>query len=64
MRPDRKVLTTDELAAYLRVSRSTVYRLLKCQKIPGFKVGKDWRFDSEQIDGWVQSWPGMNRDSE
>ena len=55
MRPNQRVLTTDELAAYLRISRSTVYRLLKRQKIPGFKVGKDWRFDPEQIDGWCKA---------
>ena len=33
-----KVLTVNELAEYLRVHRSTIYRLLKKGQLPGFKV--------------------------
>jgi excisionase family DNA binding protein len=47
-----KVLTVNELADYLRVHRSTIYRLLKKGEIPGFKIGSDWRFNVEVIDKW------------
>ncbi|MGH7812670.1 MAG: helix-turn-helix domain-containing protein [Candidatus Binataceae bacterium] len=47
-----KVLTVNELADYLRVHRSTIYRLLKRRELPGFKIGSDWRFNVEAIDGW------------
>ena len=47
-----KVLTVNELAEYLRVHRSTIYRLLKKGQLPGFKVGSDWRFNIEAIDRW------------
>jgi excisionase family DNA binding protein len=47
-----KVLTVDELSAYLRVHRSTIYRLLKKGQLPGFKIGSDWRFNVEAIDEW------------
>ncbi len=47
-----KVLTVNELAAYLRVHRSTIYRLLKKGQLPGFKIGSDWRFNVEVIDRW------------
>jgi excisionase family DNA binding protein len=46
------VLTLDEVANYLRVHPSTVYRLLKKKRIPAFKVGSDWRFNLESIDHW------------
>jgi excisionase family DNA binding protein len=37
------VLTIDELARYLKVSKSTLYKL--CQgRIPGRKIGRHWRF--------------------
>jgi excisionase family DNA binding protein len=49
--PDN-VLTVAELAEYLRVSRSMIYRLLKARKIPAFKIGSDWRFNREHIDEW------------
>jgi excisionase family DNA binding protein len=47
-----KVLTVNELAGYLRVHRSTIYRLLKKGQLPGFKIGSDWRFNVEVIDRW------------
>jgi excisionase family DNA binding protein len=52
MRPEAKVVTIGELAEYLRVHRSTLYRLLKKQRLPGFKIGSDWRFNVEAIDQW------------
>jgi excisionase family DNA binding protein len=47
-----KVLRVSELCSYLRVHRSTIYRLLKRGQIPGFKIGSDWRFNLEAIDRW------------
>jgi len=47
-----KVLTVNELAEYLRVHRSTIYRLLKKGLLPGFKIGSDRRFTVEAIDEW------------
>lgn len=50
--PFRKILTVSELAFYLKVHPSTVYRLLRCDELPAFKVGSDWRFNIETIDRW------------
>ena len=52
MRPEAKVITITELSEYLRVHRSTLYRLLKKGQLPGFKIGSDWRFNVEAIDRW------------
>jgi excisionase family DNA binding protein len=49
-----RVLTLRELANYLRVHPTTVYRLLKKNQLPAFKVGSDWRFNLELIDKWRQ----------
>jgi excisionase family DNA binding protein len=46
------VLTLAEVADYLRINRSTVYRLIKGGTLPGFKIGSDWRFNIESIDRW------------
>ncbi len=52
MHPESKVITIAELAEYLRVHRSTIYRLLKKGQLPDFKIGSDWRFNVEAIDQW------------
>ncbi|HJT45115.1 MAG TPA: helix-turn-helix domain-containing protein [Chthoniobacterales bacterium] len=65
MRPEAKVITIGELAEYLRVHRSTLYRLLKKGQLPGFKIGSDWRFNVEAIDRWrMQQKPLLEEDSQ
>ena len=50
--PPGNIMTVRELAGYLRVHPSTIYRLLRQGKLPAFKVGSDWRFSREAIDHW------------
>jgi len=47
------IMTVEEVAEFLRVHPSTVYRLLKRHSIPAFKMGSDWRFNRESIEKWV-----------
>ncbi len=51
--PGPRVLTVRELAGYLRIHQGTVYRLLREQKLPAFRVGSDWRFNREEIERWT-----------
>ena len=47
-----RVLTVQEVSRYLRVHPSTIYRMLKKNQLPAFRVGSDWRFTVEAIDKW------------
>ena len=47
-------MTVRELADYLRVHPTTIYRQLKSRQLPAFKVGSDWRFKQESIEKWVE----------
>jgi excisionase family DNA binding protein len=60
--PGPKVMTVREVAAYLSVHPSTIYKLLKHHQIPAFHVGSNWRFNVETIDHWrrKQEKPGSN----
>ena len=49
-----ELITVEELARYLRVTKKTIYRLLKGGKIPATKIGKQWRFDRASIDQWLE----------
>ena len=47
------VMTLGEVAEFLRVHPSTIYRLLRLGHIPAFKLGSDWRFRRESIEDWL-----------
>ena len=49
-----KVMTVREVAEFLRVHSTTVYRLLRTDSIPAFKVGSDWRFSQQAIEAWMK----------
>jgi len=55
MSPDTQVLTLVEVAALLRVPKSTVYKLAQNRTVPAFKVGKHWRFLLRDVEGWLRS---------
>jgi excisionase family DNA binding protein len=48
------ILTVAEVARYLRVHPTTIYRLLRQNRIPGFRVAHDWRFNTEEVDRWIK----------
>lgn len=48
------VLTIEELAIYLKISKSTLYKLVREGKIPSQKVGRHWRFRKKSIDRWLE----------
>ncbi|MFV2044052.1 MAG: helix-turn-helix domain-containing protein [Anaerolineales bacterium] len=50
-------MTVDELAEYLRIPRSSLYKLAQEGRIPCQKVGRHWRFRREAIDEWLSAKP-------
>jgi excisionase family DNA binding protein len=51
--PDGDILTLDEVAAYLKAGKRTVYRLAANGEIPAFKLGGTWRFRRSELDRWI-----------
>ena len=49
----RYVMTVAEIAEYLNITRSTIYRLARTGKLPAFKIGADWYFDRDAIEKLV-----------
>ena len=55
------VLTIDELSEYLKIPKSTLYKLVQDGKIPGQKIGRHWRFLKSRIDRWLEESGGSSR---
>ena len=45
-----QIFTPEEAARYLRVHSQTVYRRLRAGKLPGAKVGDQWRIRKADLD--------------
>lgn len=54
MAGDMKFLTVEDVAEMLQVTRTTIYNLKK-QGLPFIKLGKNIRFDEEDVIDWVRS---------
>ena len=49
-----RLLTLDEAAALLQVSKPTLQRMIKINELPAFKVGGQWRLREAQLRQWVE----------
>jgi excisionase family DNA binding protein len=56
------LMTVKEVAALLRVSPQTLYKMLEQGTIPAVKVGSQWRFDRDEVREWIRN--GRSRSSE
>jgi excisionase family DNA binding protein len=45
----REWLTLDEAAVFLYCHPATVVALVKRGALPGYKIGRDWRFQIEDV---------------
>jgi len=55
-------LSVDEIATYLGVSRDTVYRWIEARGFPAHKAGRSWKSKEAEIDEWVKSGRGAEKD--
>lgn len=52
---DDRWLSVDEMAEYLGVSKDTVYAWVTTKAMPGYKVGRFWKFKKSEVDAWVRA---------
>ena len=48
-----RIVTAKEVADFLKLSKITVYKLVKKGDLPGFRIGNSWRFRRETIAGII-----------
>ena len=58
MTPERSpekndVLDAEEASAWLKIPKSTLYKLCTEGEIPAAKVGRHWRFHRETLEQWL-----------
>jgi len=48
-----RILTSTEAAAILKIHPKTLQKMARCREIPGFQVGKLWRFRLSSVTRWL-----------
>lgn len=54
MPKQKQLLTPDEVAEMLKISRKTVVTMAREKRIPSGRVGRAYRFDPDEIDKWIE----------
>ncbi len=49
------VLTVPQVAAYLKLSRAAIYRLVQTGQIPHIRIGKSRRIGRDQLEAWLKT---------
>jgi len=47
-----EIMTISEVASYLHIGQSKLYRLAQEGKIPATRIGRSWRFRRDLVDAW------------
>lgn len=55
----QEIFTIEELSVYLKIAKSTLYKLVREGKIPCQKIGRHWRFRKAAIDRWLEEHQGI-----
>ncbi len=48
-------LSVEEISEYLGVSKDTVYAWINKRNMPAHRIGRLWKFKTDEIDEWVRS---------
>ena len=48
-----EIMTTKEIAKYLRLHEITICKYAAEGKIPAIRIGRVWRFDKKAVDNWI-----------
>jgi len=48
-----EIMTTKEMAKYLKLHEITICKLAAEGKIPAVRIGRVWRFDKNAVDEWI-----------
>ncbi|MCA6070639.1 MAG: helix-turn-helix domain-containing protein [Endomicrobium sp.] len=51
--PSKQIMDIKELSEYLGIGKSKIYSLIRMKKIPASKIGRQYRFSKDIVDGWL-----------
>jgi len=59
-----KLLTTQEVADYLGLTRRTIYTYIENKTLPAVKIGKEWRVKKTELEAFINRGSGEIKEKE
>jgi excisionase family DNA binding protein len=50
-----EILTREQAAELIQVHPAVVTRYVRTRGLPGFKIGRDWRFKRSEVVAWLEA---------
>jgi len=54
MKEQKEIMNVSELAEYIGVSRSKIYKMIREKKVPASKIGRQYKFSKQVVDSWLK----------
>lgn len=52
--PDEQMMSIRDVADFLKLNQTTVYAWAQQGTLPGYKLGRTWRFRPSEIEAWLE----------
>jgi excisionase family DNA binding protein len=52
--PDEQFMSIRDVADYLKLNQTTIYAWAQQGMLPGYKLGRTWRFRPSEIEEWLE----------
>jgi len=59
----KEIMSVEETAKFLKLPKTTIYKYVKNKTIPGFKIGKKWRFERNTLEEWLKVQMASQKDT-
>ena len=63
MTSDSAVWKISDVAQFLKIPKSTVYKLCQNNRLPAAKIGRHWRFDRNVVEEWFRKQSSLGIES-
>lgn len=60
---EKRWLSVEEISEYLGVKKDSIYNWINERGMPAHKVGRLWKFQTDEVDEWIRSGGAAVRDS-
>ncbi len=51
---NERLLSVDDVCAYIGIGRDTVYKWIATKRLPAYRLGRLWKFKKRDLDKWLK----------